>query len=163
MDGPAVLERTTIISTHATVTGIWRCNSVKFISRPECCCALCVIKPDTVCALPSVWSCRWMSVMWTCMWEYPFLLCSRIPRRLICYIIRGSSRLLFNFPWPFRTHCKLMGEIFISGKLTPGLDWSLILSCSLGCSAGNRRMCDYWLLLDVIISLYGTLTPQGKL
>lgn len=27
---------------------------------------------------------------------------------------------------------ELMGENFISGKLTPGLDWSLILSPSLG-------------------------------
>jgi hypothetical protein len=85
---------------------------------------------------------------------YPFLLCNP---RLICYIIRGGSlaRPLFNFPWPFRTHCKLMGENFISSKLTPGLDWSLILSLSP--SAGPVGI-----IVDVITSLYDTFTPQRQ-
>jgi hypothetical protein len=47
-----------------------------------------------------------------------------------------------------------MGENFISGKLTPGLDWSLILSRSL--SAGPVGIAACSITLDVITSLYGT-------
>ena len=83
---------------------------------------------------------------------------------LICYIIRGSSlaRPRFNFPWPFRTYCELMGENFISGKLTPGLDWSLILSRSP--SAGPVGIATRRIILeDPITSLYDTfLTLRGK-